>query len=57
LYVPGARLSVDAQTSGGLLLAVNPAALDAVLGDLQREGTPASAVIGTLTDERVLRVT
>jgi selenide,water dikinase len=50
-------LSVDAQTSGGLLLAVNPAALDAVLGDLQREGTPASAVIGTLTDERVLRVT
>ena len=49
-------LSVDAQTSGGLLLAVQPSRVEALVADLQREGTLASALIGTLTEERVLEV-
>jgi selenide,water dikinase len=44
-------LLADAQTSGGLLLAVPPAFLDALVAALAREGTPARAVIGTLTAE------
>jgi selenide, water dikinase len=43
-------LTVDAQTSGGLLLVVNPARLDGLLTDLKRERTLASSVIGTITD-------
>ena len=39
-------LTVDAQTSGGLLLAVPEERLDAVRGQLEREGTLARAVIG-----------
>jgi selenide,water dikinase len=42
-------LLADAQTSGGLLLAVAPAALDLLLDALRRGGTPAAAVIGHLT--------
>jgi len=38
----------DAQTSGGLLLAVPPGAADGLLGDLRRRGLPA-AVIGEVT--------
>ena len=38
----------DAQTSGGLLLAVAPERLDQLLSDLGREATPAAAVIGRL---------
>lgn len=49
-------LCVDAQTSGGLLLAVNPSAVDDLVRDLKREGTLASAVIGTLTANPGLRV-
>jgi selenide,water dikinase len=49
-------LSVDAQTSGGLLLAVAPSRVGSLVADLEREGTLASAVIGTLTSERILRV-
>ena len=49
-------LAVDAQTSGGLLLAVAPARVESLVADLEREGTLASAVIGTLTSERALRV-
>ena len=49
-------LCVDAQTSGGLLLAVDPARVDALVLDLRREGTLASAVIGTLTEDRALQV-
>lgn len=41
-------LLADAQTSGGLLLAVRPAALDGLLQDLTARGTPAAAVIGTV---------
>jgi selenide,water dikinase len=44
-------LSVDAQTSGGLLMAVKPAQVDGLIAALKRESTPASAVIGTLTDQ------
>ena len=49
-------LAVDAQTSGGLLLAVAPSQVDSLVADLEREGSLANAVIGTLTSERVLRV-
>jgi len=42
-------LCVDAQTSGGLLLAVPPENLDALLAALREEQTPAAAVIGRLT--------
>ncbi|MEP7326243.1 MAG: selenide, water dikinase SelD [Gemmatimonadota bacterium] len=42
-------LMVDAQTSGGLLLAVAPARLDHLLTRLKEEKTLAAAVIGTFT--------
>jgi selenide,water dikinase len=42
----------DAQTSGGLLIAVDPADEAALVEDLRRRGTPAAAVIGrTLAGE------
>ncbi len=40
----------DAQTSGGLLLAVEADATEELVDALQRAGTPASAVVGTVTD-------
>ncbi len=50
-------LAVDAQTSGGLLLAVPPAWLETLLAALHREATPAAAVIGEILPEPgVLRV-
>lgn len=39
-------LLFDAQTSGGLLMAVDRAAESALIDDLRRRGTPAAAVIG-----------
>jgi selenide,water dikinase len=39
-------LLVDAQTSGGLLLAVAPTCLPALLAGLEQEATPTAAVIG-----------
>lgn len=42
-------LMVDAQTSGGLLLAVAPARLDELLKKLKEEQTLAAAVIGNIT--------
>ncbi len=42
-------LLVDAQTSGGLLLCVSEAALSGLLDALAAGGTPAAAVIGTVT--------
>ena len=44
-------LATDAQTSGGLLLAVPPDEVEALVAALQREGTLASGIIGRLTDE------
>ncbi len=43
-------LLADAQTSGGLLLAVRPDRLDELLAALRRERTPAAAVIGRLVN-------
>ena len=43
-------LLADAQTSGGLLLAVATERLDQLLSDLGREATPAAAVIGRLVE-------
>lgn len=38
----------DAQTSGGLLLAVHPAMADALLNELMLNGVPDAAIIGTV---------
>ncbi len=43
-------LLADAQTSGGLLAAVDPSLVDVVLTDLAAAGTPAAALIGEVTD-------
>jgi selenide, water dikinase len=40
----------DAQTSGGLLIAVEPSAAQALLDELAARGTRAAARIGTFTD-------
>jgi selenide, water dikinase len=42
-------LLCDAQTSGGLLLAVPADRADALIAALKREGTPAAARIGRVT--------
>ncbi len=52
----GALLMADAQTSGGLLLAVPALHTEALIAALRAEGTPAAAVIGTLTEEHPGRV-
>jgi selenide,water dikinase len=49
-------LLADAQTSGGLLLAVAPDAVDALVADLAARGTHAAAVVGRLTDEGPARI-
>jgi selenide,water dikinase len=47
----GARLVLaDAQTSGGLLIAVDPSAADALLADLHASGVSAATRIGEFTD-------
>jgi selenide,water dikinase len=40
----------DAQTSGGLLIAVDPSSADALLADLHAHGIAAATKIGTFTD-------
>jgi selenide, water dikinase len=40
----------DAQTSGGLLIAVAPERADGLVADLQRRGTPAAAIVGRLEE-------
>ncbi len=42
-------LLADAQTSGGLLAAVDPSRVDAVITDLVAAGTPAAALVGEVT--------
>ncbi|HET9294564.1 MAG TPA: selenide, water dikinase SelD, partial [Gemmatimonadales bacterium] len=49
-------ICTDAQTSGGLLLAVAPQRLDALLAALRGEHTPAQAVIGKLVAGNIGRV-
>jgi selenide,water dikinase len=49
-------LLADAQTSGGLLLAVPPRSLDVVLRRLSRAGTPRAAVIGRIVRSRAPRI-
>jgi selenide,water dikinase len=41
-------LLADAQTSGGLLIAVPQERLAGLLADLKQRGTPAAAVIGSI---------
>ncbi len=41
-------LLCDAQTSGGLLIAVPPESEAALIAELEREGTPAAAGIGEI---------
>jgi selenide,water dikinase len=43
----------DAQTSGGLLLAVRPERLDELMAALKEERTPAAAVIGRLEEGQI----
>jgi selenide,water dikinase len=50
LTEPERMLCVDAQTSGGLLLAVPADRVPDVVASLQLEGTPAAAVIGCIID-------
>lgn len=47
---PERLLLADAQTSGGLLLAVPPDAHAGLVAALRAAGTPAAATIGTVTD-------
>jgi selenide,water dikinase len=44
-------LLADAQTSGGLLIAVAPERTDELVGLLRTVGTLAAAVVGQITDE------
>jgi selenide,water dikinase len=43
-------LLADAQTSGGLLFAVEADATDDLVQGLRAAGTPAAAVVGEITD-------
>ena len=54
---PTQVLLADAQTSGGLLIAVEPERLAALLDALARERTPAQAVIGRVTPGPAGRIT
>jgi selenide,water dikinase len=49
-------LLADAQTSGGLLIAVPSAARDRLIGRLRELGTPAAALVGEITASRGLHV-
>jgi len=46
----------DAQTSGGLLLAVAPDRLDVLLDELAERSVPARAVVGTVVEGRAGRI-
>jgi selenide,water dikinase len=45
-------IAMDAQTSGGLLMCVNPEISDNVISDLHKAGLAQSAVIGKVTEKR-----
>jgi selenide,water dikinase len=46
----------DAQTSGGLLIAVAPDEADKLVGELRTRGTPCAAIVGTLDAGRAGRI-
>jgi selenide,water dikinase len=48
----GVEYAFDAQTSGGLLIAVDPAHADRLIAELKARGTPAQAVIGRVLPRR-----
>ena len=50
-------LCADAQTSGGLLLAVPPENEARLLEALQEESTPAAAVVGKIVKGKTGRIT
>ncbi len=50
-------LAADAQTSGGLLIAVSPEQVDELVARLTEKGTPAAAVIGKITGKGPARIT
>jgi selenide,water dikinase len=43
-------LLADAQTSGGLLIAVPPGRARALVDALERRGTPAAAIVGEIVE-------
>ncbi|MSO38407.1 MAG: selenide, water dikinase SelD [Acidimicrobiia bacterium] len=49
-------LLTDAQTSGGLLIAVAPEGVDDLVDSLKARGTPAAAVIGRVVDNPASRL-
>jgi selenide,water dikinase len=49
-------LLCDAQTSGGLLIAIAPGDVEELLRELRARGTPAAAIIGALHADRAGRV-
>lgn len=53
---PSQLVLCDAQTSGGLLIAVAPDRADALVAALKEIGTPAASVIGQLGSEDVGRI-
>lgn len=46
----GVELAFDAQTSGGLLIAVDPVHADRLLGELRSRGAAAAAVVGRVLE-------
>jgi selenide,water dikinase len=50
---PARMVLCDAQTSGGLLVAVSPEQSDDLLAALREAATPAAAVIGEVVDDRL----
>jgi selenide,water dikinase len=49
-------LLADAQTSGGLLVAIPPERADGIVARLREAGSPAAAVIGGITDSPGIRI-
>jgi selenide,water dikinase len=48
----GLEYAFDAQTSGGLLIAVDPAYVDRLIEELKARRTPASAMVGRVVERR-----
>jgi selenide,water dikinase len=57
LPMPEQHLLADAQTSGGLLLACAPEAVDDLVAALEQRDALAAAVVGTVTDDPAGRIT